>query len=264
MKLEARAARSWAGGRPLELLRVLAVAEMRQSRDLTLLGMLKWVLEPLSYMAVYFVLVAAIFDRGREAYPLFLLAALVPFRYFTGVTTGAMGVVKSYGSVITNAAMPMWVLPLVLMVSELATLLLSLFVFVPFMIWYGVVPWPSVLWLPLLLVELMLLCSGPVYAATVFGLYVPHLRGASQNLIRTTFFVSTGLVAAAEVPGNELAQLVRLNPLSSLFESFRAVFLHGSSPALRDLLYLGASGLLMLALGAAVFVWRQHEFPKEV
>jgi ABC-type polysaccharide/polyol phosphate export permease len=250
--------------RAREVLSALTVAELRASHEFSIAGVLRWILEPVSYMFVYFVLVAAILNRPEFAFPLFLLCALVPFRFFTGALNGSMSLVQRYSSVVANTSLPPFVLPLVLIVVEGMDMLVALLLFVPMVIYYGTDVWPSILWLPVGLLTLVLLTAGPILLGTLFGLYYPDLRGVAQNLVRATFFVSTGLVAISRVPGRELPRFFRANPLSGVFDTFRAVFLHGNTPDVVDLVYPPLVGLLLLLIAIPLYRARARHLPKEV
>ncbi len=251
------------------MFRALFTAELRSSRDFTLTGVLKWMIEPISYMFIYFVLVASVLARGRAgaAYPMFLLCALVPWRFFTGAVNGSMGLLTRFSSVLTGVPTPKPVLPLVLVATEAANMVVALVLFVPMVLIYDVDVWPSILWLPLILAILVLLTTGPTYLATVFGLYFPDFRGVAQNLIRAGFFVSTALVPISLVPGQRLKLLVTANPMSSVFDSFRTAFgliRTRTSPELFDLIYPVLVGGLLLVIGLGLYFWRDRHFPKEV
>jgi ABC-type polysaccharide/polyol phosphate export permease len=251
-------ARGW------EVFRALALAEIKQERDLTVAGFLRWSLEPLSYMVVYFVLIAAIFARPREAFPLFLLAALIPFRFFTETINRSLTLVPSYQPILTNRTFPREVLPLVVLGSNATTFVLSLGLLIPFMLAYRV-PFTAALgWLPAIIAVMLVLTAGPAYIASLLGLYFPDFRGVIQNLIRVSFFVSSGLVTIEEVPGDDLPLLVEANPLSSIFDAFRAVILSGDRPSRLDLLYPLVVGIVLLVVGILAYRWRQPAFAKEV
>jgi ABC-2 type transport system permease protein len=247
-----------------EVFRALTAAEIKEERDLTATGLLRWTIEPLSYMVVYLILLGAILNRPRPNFPLFLLAALIPFRFFTEAVNRSMAVVKSQSAILTNRIFPREVLPLVVVASNAATLVLSLLLLVPFMIALDVPFHLSLLWVPVILAILLILTLGPTYLAALIGLYFPDFRGPVQNLVRMSFFLSTGLFTLRDVPGKELPLLIQANPLSSIFDSFRAVILQGRTPDLVDLLYPLALGLFVLAVGLYLYRWRQDQFAKEV
>jgi ABC-type polysaccharide/polyol phosphate export permease len=256
--------------RAREVLLALTAAEIRQERQFSATGIVKWMIEPLAFMLVYYLFVVVILQRGKDqpggpaAFFLFVLCALVPFRYFTGVTNGAMNVVQSYSQALQNRSFPRILLPLVLMLSEGVGFLVGLTLFLPFMAAFRILPTLAMLWLPVLMAVLALLCAGPAYLFAVFGLYLPDFRGMLQNLIRAGFFLSTGLLKGNAVPRGKLSVLIHLNPLSGIFDSFRAVIMRGRAPRALDVLYPLALGIILLFVGLAVYRWREHELPKEV
>lgn len=247
-----------------ELLVTLTVAELRESRDFTIAGFARWIIEPISYMLVYFVVVASILDNYRLAYPLFLFCALVPWRYFTGVLQESLLLMRRYSETVKNQAFPTGVLPLVLMAAEATAFFIALVLFAPLMIVYDVAPTRALLFLPVVVLILLLVTSGPTYIATIFGLYFPDFRGAVLNIVRAGFFLSSGLVPIEEVPGHELPLLLRANPLTGIFDSFRAIFLEGRPPFWMDMAYPAAVGTVVLAIGLLLYRWRRFELPKEV
>jgi ABC-type polysaccharide/polyol phosphate export permease len=247
-----------------EVFLALTGAEIREERELTLPGIVRWMVEPLSYMLVYMILLGAILNRPRPDFPLFLLAALIPFRYFTECLFRSMAALKSYGSIMTNRRIPREVIPMVVVAANVPTLLLSMLLLVPFMFVYDVPFTVSLLWVPVVLASLIVLTTGPCYLAALFGLYFPDFRGPVQNLVRVSFFLSTGLVTLRDVPGQELPELIEANPLSSIFDSLRFAILRGRMPGELDLLYPVLLGIVLLIGGVALYRARQDEFAKEV
>jgi ABC-type polysaccharide/polyol phosphate export permease len=247
-----------------EVFRALTTTEIRQERELTLPGVVRWMVEPLSYMLVYMILLGAILNRPRADFPLFLLAALIPFRFFTECLFRSMAAIRSYGSIMTNRQIPRDVIPMVVVAANVPTLLLSMLLLVPFMFLYDVPLTASLLWVPVVLAGLVVLTAGPCYLAALFGLYFPDFRGPVQNLVRVSFFLSTGLVTLRDVPGKELPELIEANPLSSIFDSLRFAILRGRMPGELDLLYPFALGTLLLVVGVALYRARQDQFAKEV
>lgn len=247
-----------------EVLVALTIADLKAMDELSVGGVLRWALEPVSFMLVYFVMIGEILERRQPSFLLFLLCALVPWRYFTSVTTGAADVLRAHGEEIANCAFPKLVLPIVVVVVEGLTLLVSLVLFAPFMALYGIGASAALLWLPVLVAVLAVLVTGPAYVMTLAGLYFPDYRGIVGNMIRAGFFASTGLVPADSVDNEGLRTLLRLNPLSGVFDSFRTVVMAGRSPEAVDVLYPLVVGTVACAGGVWLFTRRQHEFAKEV
>ena len=69
------------------LVRYLVQADMKRKGADTLLGNVWWVLDPLLQMGVYVVFVAVILQTPQPDYPLFILSAILPWKWFTRAST---------------------------------------------------------------------------------------------------------------------------------------------------------------------------------
>jgi ABC-type polysaccharide/polyol phosphate export permease len=79
--------------------------------------------------------------------------------------------------------------------------------------------------------------------------------------MRAMFFLAPGLVPLSEI-GGRANELLRINPLTGLFEAYRAVLLHGEHPSAWMVLYpLAAAALLLLAF-VPVTAREQRQFAK--
>jgi ABC-type polysaccharide/polyol phosphate export permease len=67
----------------------LVQADVRKRGADTLLGNIWWILDPLLQMAVYAVFVTIIVSKQLENYPLFIFAAILPWKWFTSTMTDA-------------------------------------------------------------------------------------------------------------------------------------------------------------------------------
>ena len=74
------------------LIGYLVRADIKKKGADTLLGNLWWVLDPLLQMVVYVVLVSIIFQRPTPDYPLFMFAAILPWKWFSSSVNDAITV----------------------------------------------------------------------------------------------------------------------------------------------------------------------------
>ena len=77
------------------LTRYLVRADLKKHGSDTLLGNIWWVLDPLLQMVVYVVLVQVIFQRRHEDYPLFVFAAILPWKWFSSAVNDGITSVTS-------------------------------------------------------------------------------------------------------------------------------------------------------------------------
>lgn len=242
----------------------LVECELKNSQDISAFGVLKWLLDPLAYMGMYFLLVGVMLQRSEFAYPIFILCAVLPWRYVQGVISSGMVLIDSYSRVLVTRNLPRGILPLVVVVTEGVSFVIGLVLLAPIMAYYRIGPSKALLWLPLVMLVLAVVVSGPAYLATLLGLYFPDYRAFSQSVTRIGFLASTALVPLKKVPGDRLPRLIGANPMSGVFDAFRDIFLQARAPQLTHLAYPTVFGLLLAVLGAALYRWREPQFAKEV
>ena len=84
-----------------------------------------------------------------------------------------------------------------------------------------------------------------------------------MSFVRTLFFLAPGLVPLSQIHGRA-HDLLRFNPFTGLFESYRDVFLFGRTPAPWQLLYPSACAALLLLAFVPLYRSEQSQFAKIV
>lgn len=239
------------GRRPsaFELVITLSAADLRARYGRGPWRLIKWLLDPFALVGVYLVLVSVVLDRPDRAVGLSLACAVVPFQLFMMTVINSLDSVSAREPIIANMGFRRTLIPITAAVTESAAFAASLLLLAIMMGAYGIEPTVALLWLPLVIVVNLVLAGAVTYPAALVGVWLPDLRAFVISFVRTLFFVAPGLIAIDEISGSA-ADLVKINPLSGLFEAYRDALLYGQAPAAWELLVpLGAAGLI-----AAVFV----------
>jgi ABC-type polysaccharide/polyol phosphate export permease len=90
---------------------------------------------------------------------------------------------------------------------------------------------------------------------------MPEMSTLAVSAVRTMFFVAPGLVALDEVFGLT-HDLLMLNPLSGIFEAYRAILLEGVAPAAWMFLIPLAYAAVIAAVVVPVFRREERHFAK--
>jgi hypothetical protein len=93
------------------LVRYLVQADIRKRGADTILGNIWWVLDPLLQMVVYVVFLSIIVRNGPPDYPLFIFAAILPWKWFTASVTDATTSIVRQDQLIKQIQFPKLVLP---------------------------------------------------------------------------------------------------------------------------------------------------------
>jgi lipopolysaccharide transport system permease protein len=232
-----------------ELLVTLAESDMRARYGRGSWRLIKWLLDPFALVGVYLLLVSVVLDRSEHAIGLSLACAVIPFQLVMMTCVNALDSTRDRRSIIANMSFPRQLIPASSALTESVVFVASLVLLAVMMIVYGVAPTPAALWLPAVLAVNVALAVSFAYPTALLAIWMPDLRAFVFSFVRTLFFLAPGLVALQEIEG-AAQDLVKLNPLTGLFEAYRDAILYGHAPAAWELLFpLGAAALLV-----AVFV----------
>lgn len=108
------------------LIRYMVSANLKRTHADTALGQLWWVLDPLLQMGIYVVLVEIIFQRGTPDYPLFVFAAILPWKWLSIALGQGAGSITGREGLIRQVQFPKIVLPAAAVVAGTVSFAISL------------------------------------------------------------------------------------------------------------------------------------------
>lgn len=256
------------------LVRYLVQAEIKKRGVNTVIGNLWWILDPLLLMVVYMVLVAIIGQRSIPDYPLFLFAAILPWKWFSVAVGDSASSVVSQTRLVKQIAFPKIVLPLA---STMAGIVGFAFGMIPLVAMYALYPDRLSAWALLVpviaAVQLVftLACGFLVAAGNVF---VRDLGNVVGHILRLWWYISPGLYSLELLTNRSLFEnypflgtVAMLNPFAILLEAYRAV-LYGTPdapPTMPDFSALAAlfvASTIFLAMATIVFKRLEPNFAK--
>jgi lipopolysaccharide transport system permease protein len=223
----------------------------------TALGFLWAVIQPLCMMLIFTVFFGRLAKIPSDGipYPLFVLAALLPWTLFAeGITRSTSGMITN-APIMTKVYFPRLIMPLAGVLSPLVDFVFSFFILVVMMAWYGVIPTVNILFLPLFILLALATALG-------IGLWLSALNVQYRDFQYTIpFLVQLGLFASPVVyPASLVPEPVRflygLNPMAGVIEGFRwALFGTGVPGAM----ILVSAGVVVFMLVSGAFYFRKME-----
>jgi lipopolysaccharide transport system permease protein len=245
----------------LDQLRVLTSSDLKVRYGRGGWQLVKWLIDPFALTGVYLLMVTFIFYRRPHAAGLSIACSIIPFQLITMTVTNGLSAVQLRRSIIANMGFRKALLPISTALTEAAGFVASLTLLALMMAVYGVAPAASIVWLPLVLVVTVLLGVAVAYPVTLIGIWAPDLRGLLLSVMRTAYYLAPGLVTLAAISGRTNT-LVRLNPLTGLFEALRHAVLYRTSPPAWELLYPLAVSVLIVVLFLPLYMREQRHFAK--
>ena len=243
------------------LVQYLTLSTLKAGQHNTILGYVWWVLDPLLLMLVYFVLVEVIFQRGVEHYPVFVLCAVVPWKWFSSSLLGSMASLVGKERLIKQVVFPKIVLPLSQVLSNLVSFAFGLGVLFLFVLGSGIAIKPIVLALPVVIAGQFLLVFGLALLLSSLNIFFRDVQNLSAYGLRLWFYMSPSLYTVELVP-DQFRSVYGLNPFAHVFPAYRDLLMEGRFSSLTDLAWIFGSGTLVLVIGYIAFKWAEPRFAK--
>ncbi|HET9457978.1 MAG TPA: ABC transporter permease [Candidatus Limnocylindrales bacterium] len=241
------------------LARYLVRADLKKHGSDTLLGNVWWILDPLLQMAVYVVLVSIIFRIDKPAYPLFVFAAILPWKWFSTAVNDGITSVTSRERIIKQVKFPKIVLPVAAAVGGVVNFLFGLIpLFGLMLLFYADRFSAFVVLIPIIAAVQFVFSLATAIIVAAVNVFFRDIANVARHGLRLWFYLSPGLYAFSDVAGRMdglVGRVLSLNPWTPLFESYRAVVYHETFP---DWFGLGALLLVSLVIlcGAMLFFKR--------
>jgi ABC-type polysaccharide/polyol phosphate export permease len=250
------------------LIRYLAQAELKKKGTDTLFGNIWWVLDPLLQMAVYVVLVTIIFARSTPAYPLFIFAAILPWKWFTTVITDGIASVSGQDKLIKQLQFPKIVLPASAMLVgalEFSFGLIPLGGMLLFM--YPSYIHVTLLWIPVVAIVQFVFSFALGLLLSALNVFFRDIGNLARHVLRLWFYVSPALYGADTIAtlGKShptIERVMMLNPFYTILISYRNVVYYGTLPDFRGLAVVLAGSLVFLVFSTMIFKRLEPAFAK--
>lgn len=227
------------------------------------LGVLWWVLEPLLYVSVFYIVFGLGFRQTSPIFVPFLLCGLIVWKWFDSTVRTASGTIAQSVGIMSQVYLPKVVFPLITVCTNWLKFLIILGVFLLFLHFYGIAAQASWLWLLVLIpLQLAFVTCAAVLAAGLVPV-VPDV-GHAINYGMTFLFFASGIFFDIADMGAHARDILWFNPALQLIEMYRDVLLHGRAPAGVSIAYLAAWTLALGGAAAVLFRKMDRVYPRLV
>ena len=236
-----------------ELLYFLVWRDVKVRYKQTVLGIGWSVLQPFLTMVVFTVFFGRLAKVPSDGvpYPVFSLAALVPWTYFAAAAAnGATSLVGSQ-HLVAKVYFPRVLVPLAAVLMPAVDLVMAFGMLILLMAWYHVVPTPAVAALPLYVVLGVLAAFAVTLWTSALSVRYRDARYVLPFLLQIWLFITPVAYPASMVPGR-WRLIYALNPMATVVEGFRSSLLGTPAPGAMAIIAVAAVAATLSA-GIAYF-----------
>ncbi len=245
-----------------ELLLFLTWRDVQVRYKQTVLGAAWAILQPLATMLVFTLFLGRVAGSSQSSvpYPLFVLAGLIPWTFFSNAISTAGQSVVANQNLVTKVFFPRLIIPMGAVGAGLVDLAVSFTILLIMMLWYGVLPGWGMLMVPIILLGLVIASLGVGTLLSALTVAYRDFRHIVPFMVQLWMFATPSVYLQAEdAVGERWRLFLPLNPAYGLISNFRRAILGGPIDAY-SLAVSGSVGVGLFVLGCFYFRRVERDF----
>jgi ABC-type polysaccharide/polyol phosphate export permease len=230
----------------------------------TAMGFAWAVFMPLVNTAVFsviFMRVAAI--ETPVPYPLFAFCGLLTWNFFASALKFAVGSLTSNYNLVTKVYFPREIFPFSAVIVCLVDFALASIVLVAMMIYYKIVPGPSIIMLPVVVAVQIAFTAGVALLLAMSNLFYRDVKYIFEIAL-TVWMFATSVLYPVELVGGKLGWVMRVNPMTPIIDAYREVLFYGTWPSSPAFLIAAALSVVTLFVGWLAFHRAEFKFAESI
>lgn len=246
------------------LLKTNVKKDIRGKYKASFLGVLWTFVNPLLTTLVYAIVFPFILKSTEPHYVTYLIIGILPWTYFTNTIVIGTNIILGNAGIIKKVYFPREILPISANTSGLVNFLISCLIIFIFLICSGIGVSSYLLFLPLIIIVQYILQLGIILITSAIEVYVRDAEYIIGFLIQMLFYLTPILYSAKMFEGSPIASLIKINPMSTIINSYRNILFYQTMPEMKSLLITLGSSLVLLWIGFKIFNKLQRGFAEEV
>ena len=231
----------------------------------SILGYAWSLLRPLLLFAILYLVFVKFLKVGGDTphFPVYLLLGIVVWNFFVEMTSQSLGSIVGRGDLIRKIKIPRWMIVLSSSLSALINLGLNLIVVCVFIIINGVDIRFSILWLPLILLQVYLFAAGlSLFLSAAFVKY-RDISFIWEVTLQGAFYLTPILYPISRITNPTLQKLLFLNPMTQTIQDARYAVVTDQTLTIHQAFDGGWYALLPYVATVAVLIIGVLYFKKE-
>lgn len=241
------------------LIRQLTARDFKIKYKRSVLGALWSFVNPLLMMSVQYFVFSTIFKADIENYPVYLLAGIVLFNFFSESTNISLYAITGNAGLITKVYVPKYIYPVSKVVSTGVNLMISLLPLLFMCLATGVPVTKAWLLIPFDLACLLVFCIGWGFILSAVMVFFRDMQFI-WSVFSMVLTYATPIFYPESILPEHLKGVLAANPMYHMIQFFRKIILEGISPEPREYLICALFSIAFCAIGTLVFKKSQDRF----
>ncbi len=246
-----------------ELIFNLVVKDLKVRYKTATLGFLWALLNPLLMMMILSIVFSVFIKLQIEKYPLFLLAALLPWYFLSQSLSCATTSIVDNANLIRKIPFPREIIPLSVIIAQFIFFLLSLMILFIFLVIFKIGFTLLILYLPLVLLVQFVFVSGISLITSALHVRYRDVKYIIEALLLCWFYLTPVFYPLSLVP-QQFQRIYMLNPMACIVTIYRDVLLYGGISDFYITWYTLSVSLVFLIAGLFIFKKTEHLFADAV
>ncbi|CDT77887.1 ABC-type polysaccharide/polyol phosphate export systems permease component-like protein [Vibrio coralliirubri] len=210
----------------LQLVDMQAKMKMKAQANKLVLSYLWWVLEPLLFVSMFYLIFELVLNKGGEDFLAFLMVGKIIYMWFSKSVVSASNSIISNKGIIAQKSLPKWIFPMVNIVESSYKSLISFLLLTIVLMVNGYFPhfgyWQL---LPLITITFYLICSVGFFCSILVVIAKDFSNLISLGMMGI-MFCSGIFWDIHKVSDVQLANLLLMyNPMAAIIDGFRQVLM---------------------------------------
>lgn len=246
-----------------QLLKSNVRKEIRGKYKGSFLGVLWSFVNPLLMTLVYAIVFPFLLKNSQPHYTTFIVIAVLPWTWFTTTISQGTSTILANGGIIKKVYFPREILSISVVTSGLVNFLISCIIIAIFLIFSGIGFSPYILFLPIIIIIQYILQLGIILITGSINVYIRDAEYIINFFVSMLFYATPVLYSMSMFPA-WVQNILRLNPMTTIIESYRNIFYYQQSPDFMMLGLVFLMSIVILIIGIFTFKKLEKGFAEEL
>ena len=207
--------------------------------------------------SVVFMKVAPL-DVGAP-YPVFAYAGLLAWNLFASSLRFSVSSLTAHINLVAKVYFPREIFPFSTVIVAVVDLAVGATLLIAMMVYYRVPPTAALLFLPVVLLVQVMFTAGIALFLAMANLFYRDVKYLFEVLI-TVWMFATSVLYPMDRVGGMAGTLLRLNPMTPIIDSYRAILFRGELPEMLPFTAVAIASVAILSVGWLTFHRSEYMF----